>query len=321
MSNTIRFSRLVWLAVLVPAVAFPAGVALKNAKVTPWSAGKEGGRVSPRYENGFILAYAPVSGDITVFDSGGAPIRTARVRLAEAALDRVDGVAISSTGQLVASVLAYSSDGKLAEGVAWMDGAGNVEKFVRTTPFAPRELSFAPDGTLWVLGDVYDTTFTNQPVPPYDLLWRFDARGARMQTALPSTLFKSEGQVAVDAKLAVSSDRIGVLYEPRNEWVEVSPSGEITGRWTLPAPPRTFVLRVALSSSGDVLMEQSEHGENKTSVDRSYLFEKKSGKFSLIDVSATGAPMPLFMGTDGERLAWRAPKGTEVNIVWAGLEH
>jgi hypothetical protein len=305
-------------------LAFPSEITLKDAQGSPWlDRERLGDRVIPRYENGFLMSYAPTAGDITLFDRTGTRLRTARVRVPEASFERIVGTAVSPKGRLVASILAYSNDGKMVDGLAWIDSSGNVDKFVRTTPFAVRHLSFAPDETLWALGDVYDTTLTNQAVKAYDVLWKFDSQGKLVQTSLNSSTFQTPDQVASRSQLAVSGNIVGVLFELGNEWVEVSSSGDILGRWSVPCPPDSSVVRVAMTSSGDVLIQRQEPpstpGSN-LSTERTYLFNKRSGVLSPVDVSATGAEMPLLMGTDGDRLVWRAMRGGDAWIVLSGLQ-
>src|SRR5579884_1742491 len=193
---------------LVYAPARAGDIALRALKSAALVADTNG-RTTPRYENGFIISCASTLGSIWVFDEAGVRVRDVRVVLPDADFERINSTAVSRDGRLVAAVTFYSADGKMAKGLAWIGSSGEITKVVRTSPFAVRQLSFADDGTLWALGDVYDDTFTNHPVGPYDLLWHFDSNGNRIGTALPVSSFETRHQVGSRSLLAVSADRIG----------------------------------------------------------------------------------------------------------------
>jgi hypothetical protein len=234
------------LSLAVCTLVFGADATLKNVVATDWMGGIEYGYVIPRHENGYFLTFAPEGGHVILYDRAGVRLMANRITLPEAFTVRIDRTAVSRQGQVVASINADGRDGKMLDGLVWLDSSGAVEKFVRTTPFAARWLSFAEDGNLWALGDVYDATRGNQPVEEHDLLWKFDAQGKRVQTMLPRSSFHWPDQVASRCGLAVNGDTVGVFFMPKNEWVELSTSGKVVRRESVPLPKRSNMIGVTL---------------------------------------------------------------------------
>jgi hypothetical protein len=308
MKLSIPLARLLGSLALISSIAFSSEITPKSVSSAPVPVDLAGRRVES-FENGFITSVATTLGEIWVFNETGRKVRDVRVVLPDADLERINDVAISREGRIAVAVTAYTKDGKFAKALAWIDSDGNVEKLVRTSPFAVREIRFANDGTLWALGDVYDETITNQPVPPYDVLWQFDAQGHRIRTALPKASFKTNSQVASQAELTVAGNTVAVYFKPQRELVEVSSSGETLGRWAVPAPEanRAEFVRMALTPSGDLLLEQKEEsGGDSTHALHAYFFERQSGKLSTVNLSAVDGTYIIMLGAKGDNILWRS---------------
>jgi hypothetical protein len=265
----------------------------------------------PAWSNGSFLAFdgnhggAPV---LQVFDRGGQPLLLTTVAIPEATRVNLIVAARSPQGALAVSGTAQDSQGAGANFIAWITTSGVISRVVRTTPFAAMDLAFAPDGTLWALGRELQHNAT-RPVAT-TMLRQYGTTCELLRTALPSETFVSQHpHPVVDALLAVSSDRVGVLSVMASQWAEVAFSGAVLGSWTLsPFPSNSRVTGLAMTSKGTYVTVQPPaqtsvgHGEV-------YKLDKAIPAWLPVDPSNVfdGRSSGVIIGNDGDNL-----------VIWTG---
>ncbi|NWF82205.1 MAG: hypothetical protein HXY18_00065 [Bryobacteraceae bacterium] len=247
------------------------------------------------------------------FDKAGALVAEAKLALPEATSVRVRDVAVASNGDFVAAASAQNASGALSSVIAWVDSRGRLIRAVRTSPFAAMRIAFASDGTLWAAGRVHDEEFNS--VPNHNLIRVYDPQGRLIKSLLPSGSFAAGRQhPAAEAFLVSGKDRVGFYSAPASEWVEMSLSGELLGRWKTAIPEEgTWLMGVALTSSGDVYLG----GFNRTSPpsgnenDRPpssvlYRLNKSDGSLSRVDaLPFVGARKDvLLLAAEGQQLVY-----------------
>jgi hypothetical protein len=207
--------------------------------------------------------------------------------------------------------------------IVWIDPAGKIRSVVRTSPFAAFHVAFANDGTLWAVGRISNASFEDEP--NHDILRQYDAEGRVLRTMLPSGGFSSDGKhPAYRSFLATSNDRIGLYCATANEWVELSLTGDVIGRWkTTGGPPIGALTGAAVTASGAVYVSAQRlipSGKPPDAAARTeiYRLDKQSGSFLAVD-SAQVVPadrVTMLLGSDDDRLVFYA-KGT---LSWVRAE-
>lgn len=280
------------------------------------------GQPIPRYKSGFLVAYDSDHATMRAFDKTGALVAVAKLTLPEATTVMIRDVAVAPNGDFVAAVSAQNVSGALSSAIAWVDGRGRLVRAVRTSPFAAARIVFAGDGTLWAVGRVHDEEF--RPVPNHDLVRVYDSQGRLIRSLLPSGTFATSQQhPAGEAFLVGGNDRVGLYSAAASEWVEISLSGEILGRWRTAAIPQgTSLMGVGLTSSGDVYLggfnrttPTSGHQNDLLPSSVLYRLNKSNGTLSIVDVSPfIGARKDaLLLAAEGQHLVYyrKSPRALE----------
>lgn len=285
------------------------------------------GQPIPRYKGGFLTAYDSDHATVRAFDQTGALVAAAKLTLPDAANVVVRDAAVAPSGDLVAAASAQNASGALCSVIAWIDRGGRLVRAVRTSPFAARQIIFAEDGNLWAAGRVHDDQF--QDVPDHEIMRVYDQQGRIIRSVLPRGSFAAGRQHPLrEAFIASGNGRIGLYSASASEWVEVSLSGELLGRWQpLSLPEGTTLMGAALTSSGDVylggFMRRPQGTGDRSDSIRGVLFrlDKANGKLTAVDIPAVTGPGrdALLLSADGERLVyycksprtveWVAPRG------------
>lgn len=271
------------------------------------------GQPIPRYKGGFLVAYDSDHSTMRAFDPSGALVAEAKLALPGAVAARIRDVAVAPNGDFVAAASAQSASGAISSVIAWVDRGGRLVRAVRTSPFAAARIAFAGDGTLWAAGRVHDEQF--KPVPNHDLVRVYDSQGRLVGSLLPSGSFSAGQQhPAAEAFLASGKDRMGLYSAAAAEWVEMSLSGEILGRWrTAALPEGASLIGVGLTSSGDVYLggfirPSSPSGNENDRPPGSVLYRlnKSDGSLSAMDASPlVGARKDaLLLAAEGQHLVY-----------------
>jgi hypothetical protein len=221
---------------------------------------------------------------ILLLDTAGGPLREVPVTVSSVARTKLNDVAVSPSGVVCVTTTLVSADNRTTSAIFWIDKAGNIDKIVETAPFAASALAFADDGTLWAMGREYDADKRDKA--DCDVLRQYDPMGRLMRSALPKSSLS--GRLSLGATLVAGQGRVGVLTQ--SEWVELSSSGAVLGRW----PIRTLARKeqitgVAMGSSGQPWISIQTNvapGAAETAGSGIFRLEPDSGNTIEVDSSA-----------------------------------
>lgn len=271
-----------------------------------------GNKPSPVWSNGVFLAHDDddtAAAKLLVFNRAGHLARTVTISFPDAisihlGAPPLGGMAASHNGMLAVTGEARSKDGAYAPFIAIISSDGGIERVIRPDPFIPLQLTFGPDDTLWVLGREMEGPAGQGP-PPHDILRHYDLSGHVLGSFFQSDTFVTQHRHPTSfAFLVASQDRISFYSVVAGEWVEVSPSGTLLGRWRVPLADSTMVTGVALLPSGALYLSlQNRNGEGPPVA----VYRINRGTTSVLETvdtaKAFGAPSRGYiMGSDGDRL-------------------
>jgi hypothetical protein len=193
----------------------------------------------------------------------------------------------------------------------WTTISGDIIRVVLTPSFAARRVVFSTDGTLWAFGRVYDSKFEEQA--EYDTLRQYDAEGKLMHTALHRSSFRaSKDAPSSESYLAMSCDHIGVLSVGASEWIELSLTGQVIGRWPIQIPADIRITGAVLTSSNELFVSQERDTSNRalTATELITLIRFDKSKTELVEVDTTGLRSSshqglLLLGVEGDQLVIR----------------
>jgi len=218
-------------------------------------------------------------------------IFSSELAIPDAARVIVHDMAASPDGGFGAAGSAYSAGGAGTAFIAWLDPSGACKRIVRTYPFSARRISFTIDGTLWAFGREHTAEF--EEVAEHNVLRRYGPDGFLLKSLLSRQSFPryDRRHPMVGSFLVSSPDRLGLYSTAAKEWVEVSFSGDVLGRWKGAEVP--LVVGVALTPSGLVyLAGQQPVGRGKQQVVL-YRLDKATGLWQALD-----SPGMTILGTD-----------------------
>ena len=210
-------------------------------------------------------------------------------------------VAIDSDGT---SALVYDAQNWTRLGIAILDKIGNQIRVIETEPYQPSQVCFAPDGSIWVFGELR----SSPPTTDFMAFRHYSRDGRLLGSFVPrSALPKWEG-AGLDAVLApviglwrlrASKDRIGavLLLGPSQEaWVELNLQGDLVGEWIYSYSQREGVSAAAFTSNG---LLYGEHWIDGKRVGIS-VFDKSTNNWKPIP----SLPAGHIIAADHERLVY-----------------
>jgi hypothetical protein len=179
-------------------------------------------------------------------------------------------------------------------GFAVLDRTGALKAYLTTHPYAPTQICFAPDHSIWAIGNV-----RTEETPDYFVLRHYSREGKELGAFLPrSTLEKAEigepAMVHVGAwSLRAANDRIGAYLDYGNHkermWVEVGLDGKQLGRWKFPdgfdGSPSAF------TRSGAIFAE-AQYGL--------FMLDHSTGMWNPVSSASAGR----LLGADGDDLVF-----------------
>jgi hypothetical protein len=169
---------------------------------------------------------------IHIYDKSGNEIQKITVQIPDAHLINIYGnlFARSADGFLAVSGSAYTNNNLGAVFLAVISPDG-TQVVVRTSPYVPKTIVFAPDGTIWTAGrelaggaDVKEN---------YLVIRRFDKTGKLLSSAVPMSSLPSGGlHPAIRSYIVASKDRIGWFSTIAGQYIELSLDGKELARYT-----------------------------------------------------------------------------------------
>jgi hypothetical protein len=185
-----------------------------------------------------VLDHNDARANVQVYDADGRKIYEARVWPRQASRVALTDVAVSPAGDVV--VVGYANDSSPhGSFFARINPAGVVSPAIRIQPFEGQNVTFGPDGTLWILG--WELNHLRSFGPDHATLRRYTLDGKLLGEFLPWSGFGCPPQRhpaigdggAGKAALLASRDRVVVLSADCAQWIELSPEGQILRRESL----------------------------------------------------------------------------------------
>lgn len=236
------------------------------------------------------------------FDRNGNQMSQFTFSIPEAILINLydHSVALGLDGSLAIVGTAYTNDSMGGMFVAWVSADRQEQVIVRTSPFFPRAVTMASDGTIWVAG------YEPKPHRDYDysqcLIRRYDRAGKLIGSFVPwSTLGTSPRPVPVVHSLLLPlKDHVGWYSPDSNTYVEFSLDGSVVKRFKSAPHPQHDLVQVAACENGNLFAStRIIRGERQTNWGI-FTLDRERGTWSLIPRNERWG---MLLGCDGTRLA------------------
>lgn len=176
-----------------------------------------------RWDAGYLLdedfLRAPAA--VYRYDEEGRRQLARRLELPNAFDLRIMDMTARADGSMALALSAQAGDAGTY--LAWLTPTGDVIRHLKVSPFAPRQIDFAPDGSLWVAGRIIDHSIRDpEDRPNHDILRHYAPDGTLLQTALDRDSFTYptwQHPTAAQAFIEVQADGIGFYSDASKEWV------------------------------------------------------------------------------------------------------
>jgi hypothetical protein len=212
----------------------------------------------------------------------------------------VEDAARHSDGTVAICGYAADRDGRLGNFLALVSPDGHATRVIRTDPYAPQMVTFAPDGTIWAQGFV--PTPRGGKDPDTGIVRHFDGSGKLLGSFLPQSSVPGGTPGAGYNTVAASSNRIGWHQGPQYGYFEVSFDGKLQQYAPVPAcaagaRASTFG-GLAVTGSGDVFMSRDCLSENH----KAELFKLDRTQNTWKPVQLPDGVRPALLGGYGDTL-------------------
>jgi hypothetical protein len=217
-------------------------------------------------------------------------------------------VAIDSDG--TSAVVYWFEEGTRA-GVAILDKAGNHVRVIETQPYRPAQVCFAPDHSIWTLGDQWKVNL--RPADDFMVFHHYSRNGNLLGSFVPRSALPTWEGMGVDQvvapfvggwRLRASQDRIGaalwaalLLGSDKQAWVELDLQGGLMAQWIYSNSPGEAVMPAAFTSDGQLFGMHSIEG-NRIGIS---VFDKPTSSWR----PAPWVPNGSLRGADGMRLVYQ----------------
>jgi hypothetical protein len=209
-------------------------------------------------------------------------------------------VALGLDASLAIVGTAYTDDSKGGMFVAWVSPDRQEQTIIRTSPFFPKAVALASDGTIWVAG------YEPKPHRDYDysqhLIRRYDKTGKLLGSFIPwSSLGTTPRPVpAVDSVLLTTKDRVGWYSPDSHTYIEFSLDGSVVSRFKSAQHPEHDTTYVALCDDGSLFASTAIiRGDQQTNWGI-FTLDRQHGEWNLIPRNERWG---ILFGCDGTRLA------------------
>jgi hypothetical protein len=209
--------------------------------------------------------------------------------------------------------VAYEARGKhSAGGIALLDHAGKVIRFIQTGEYVPSQVCFAPDHSIWMYGQVWPRVERD-----YLVFRKYSRDGQQLGAFQPRSALPAWEGAGIDmltgpllggAELLASKDRIGAVLRTGGQklvWMELDFAGNRQGQWEIDSmkwSPRVFTAGGALYGT-----KWEDHVIAGTA-----LFDKASQTWERV----RGVPENISpLGSDGEELIYRVQTDPPLNYL------
>lgn len=204
---------------------------------------------------------------------------------------------------------AYSDDSRTGTFVAWVSPNQQEQTIIRTSPFFPRAVTIASDGTIWVAGDEMKPR-TEKPDYSQHIIRRYDKTGKLLGSFLSWAGFETHSPsfpATVYSVLFPLAAGIG-WYSPRsNTYVELSLDGAVARRLKTPQHAKTDVIQATACDDGTIFATTSISSASDQVTWGIFALNREKNDWTLKSQSGKWG---LLFGCDGNRLATTTDLGT-----------
>ncbi len=197
----------------------------------------------PRWSGGLLISWrqdTPASDpnpNLHIVDRQGKTVSRRRFWIPDSSAVKIFAAAASDAKQLAVVGHSTGPTGPYTGYLTIIDLQTNATKIIQTGPFEGQSVTWGPHDSLWVLG--YQLTAARKllAAPPHAILRQFDRRGKQIAEHLPWPAINCGRHPLLEgAELTASPTRISILLTGCQSWIELSPAGQLLGRWPLTLP-------------------------------------------------------------------------------------
>jgi hypothetical protein len=273
----------------------------------------------PRFSGGKMWFWqrnvATAGPNLAAYDRDGRLILERSILVPGASQTKIIDVAADSSGGTAIIGLALSAAGRYAGYLALLAPSGDEVRFIALARFSPESVTYASDGSIWIVGAESGSGGRLLAAPPHAVLRRYSRDGVAQGEFLqwPQFACGKHPILPHSPVLAAATGRVGVLFPTCNRVVELDLSGAVL--WDSPVtPPDTKTRPVRLGYVS---------GQLALSYDRSlYLLDRTAAQWRAVDGAKLGAwNLVDLMGvdTDGTPVLWTF-NGSAARFVWSPLQ-
>jgi len=296
--------------------------------------------VMPKWHNGHLVRWKfdtkysdEKAENVIAYDGDAKIVGKARIWLEGATFLRITDADVRADGKVVVVGSVISGSGESESYLAEVSFPAGTVRVVRTSPFDGRAVTFAPDGTVWVLGLQGGPKRHVSKAPDHFVIEQFGTddhlKGQYMlRSEFPCDIHPAlTGNLGLPQILA-SADRIGFFAPNCRTWTELDPEGKVLGTWKWNAGPPTSkghdstpIRVVALTSENELYARRDTYNPKDVPEGaRLVHFDRTSNTWVPVETTAqddAGVPFTWVMGSDGDSLVYLAPGKI---LVWAKLQ-
>jgi hypothetical protein len=212
-----------------------------------------------------------------------------------------NSVSLGLDGSLAIAGTAYGDSSDMF--VAWVSPDRQEQTIIRTTPFFPKTVTVASDGTIWVAGD--DTKKRHQESDfSQSLIRHYDKTGKLLGSFIPWSSLGTDPPSfppTVHSVLLPLKDRVAWYSPGSHTYIEFSLDGSVINRFKSAPHPKNDLIYVALCGDGGLFASiQIYGGEGNQTNWGIFTLDRQRGEWTFIPRNGRWG---MLFGCDGTRLA------------------
>jgi hypothetical protein len=239
------------------------------------------------------------------FDKNGQPTSTYSFSIPKAGLIQLydNSIAIGPNGSLAITGTAFSDDSREGRFLALVSPDRQEQTVIRISPFNPRAVAIATDGTVWLAGDQTKPRYETQDHSQL-LIRHYDTTGKLLGTFISWSDVQSESRTLPPTSYSILfslKDGMG-WYSPRSgSYMELSSNGSVVRRLKTGEHPEGSVIQATACTDGNVYVTTEVPTDNADVFHWGiYVLNPREGTWTLQSI---GDRSGLLLGCDGTQLA------------------
>lgn len=279
-------------------------------------------QLMPRWSQGHLISWKRENGpldteeNVSVYDRTGQLKGKIRIAVLNSHLMYLDNVVAGPDGRIAAVGSIVDNSGEFDSFVADANLATQAVKIVMLEPFRAHDVTFGPDGTLWIAG--YDSEFGNRlSTKDFVVVKHLSVDGKLQDSQLVSSSLRCNWYsfAAAEGVLFATKDRIGLLVQNCQQWIELNTDGEVVGRWHWKGSEAVDMVHNAILTASDEVYASIQGAQDLPY--RSWMghLNKKTGEWEEVTVNPLAAHLGL-RGSEEDMLVLGSGEG---ELKWAKI--